>query len=119
MRTFQSRNAWFLKFMWKTLVQGHVDYCSQLYFPAKSSDMEKIENLQRNFTNKIPEVRHLENWAKLKQLKLLSQERRMDRYRITHSNRREREVKIPPVKGIWGKIQPQGGQLPNPWTKII
>ena len=53
MRTFQSRNTWFLKFMWKTLVQGHVDYCSQLYFPAKSSDMEKIENLQKIFTKRF------------------------------------------------------------------
>ena len=122
MRTFQSRNTWFLKFMWKTLVQGHVDYCSQLYFPAKSSDMEKIENLQRNFAKKIPEVRHLDYWARLKHLKLLSQERRMERYRIiyvwkilegltpncgietTHSNRRGREVKIP---------------RSNPWTKTI
>ena len=85
--------------------------------------MEKIENLQRNFTKKIPEVRHLDYWARLKHLKLLSQERRMERYRIiyvwkilegltpncgietTHSNRRGREVKIPPVKGIRGKIQ--------------
>ena len=49
MRTFQSRNTWFTKFMWKTLIQVHVDYCSQLYFPAKSSDMEKIENLQKRF----------------------------------------------------------------------
>ena len=47
LRTFQTRNTWFLKFMWKSLVQGHIDYCSQLYFPSKSSDLEKIENLQK------------------------------------------------------------------------
>ena len=109
--------------MWKTLVQGHVDYCSQLYFPAKSSDMEKIENLQKIYTKKIPEVRLLDYWDRLKYLKLLSQERRMERYRIiyvwkilegltpncgietTTSERRGREVKIPPVKGIKGRIQ--------------
>ena len=44
LRTFVNRKSWFLKFMWKTLVQPNIDYCSQLYFPCKSSEMEKIEN---------------------------------------------------------------------------
>ena len=44
LRFFKSRKTRFLKFMWKSLVQGQIDYCSQLYFPSKSSDMEKIEN---------------------------------------------------------------------------
>ena len=39
LRTFNSKKTWFLKFMWKTLIQGHVDYCSQLYFPHNSADM--------------------------------------------------------------------------------
>ena len=30
LRTFHCRNTWFLKLMWKSLDQGHVDYCSQL-----------------------------------------------------------------------------------------
>ena len=65
----------------------------------------------------------MDYWATLKHLKLLSQERRMERYRIiyvwkilegltpncgsetTTSDRRGREVKIPPVKGIKGRIQ--------------
>ena len=62
LRTFQSRKTQLMKFLWKTLVQGHIDYCSQLYFPTKSSDMEKIENLQRIFTRKIPEVKSLNYW---------------------------------------------------------
>ena len=122
MRTFQTRKTWFMKMMWKTLVQGHVDYCSQLYFPHKSSDMEKLENLQKIYTRKIPEVRDLNYWERLKYLKMNSQERRMERYRViyvwkilegfspncgletTNSDRRGREVKVPPVKGS-GKIQ--------------
>ena len=116
LRTFHCRNTWFLKFMWKSLVQGHVDYCSQLYFPQKSADMEKIENLQRNYTKKIPEVRMLDYWQRLKMLKMYSQQRRMERYRVlyvwkilqgispncglemTYNERRGREVKIPPIK---------------------
>ena len=41
LRTFRNRQSWFLKLMWKFLVQPHVDYCSQLYFPHLSSQMQK------------------------------------------------------------------------------
>ena len=84
LRTFCSRQTWFLKYMWKTLVQCHIDYCSQLYLPGKPADMMKIENLQRTFTRKIPEVKHLDYWQRLKYLKMLSQERRMERYRALY-----------------------------------
>ena len=121
LRTFRNRKSWFLKLMWKTLVQPHVDYCSQLYFPHLSTQMQKIENLQQIYTKKIPEVSHLNYWERLKSLKMLSQERRMERYRILYawkilegispncglesdiSERRGRELKVPVLKGI-GKI---------------
>ena len=144
LRTFQTRNTWFLKFMWKSLVQGHVDYCSQLYFPTKSSDMEKIENLQKIYTSKIPEVKTLNYWDRLKYLKMYSQERRMERYRILYvwkiiekispncglevktSERRGREVIIPPSKGSGkfhtlreGSFQVHGPRLFNSLPKKI
>ena len=107
--------------MWKTLIQGHVDYCSQLYFPHNSADMQKIESLQQTFTKKIPEVYHLNYWNRLQHLKMYSQERRMERYRIlyawkimegispncglsvTNSDRRGRQLVIPPAKSN-GKV---------------
>ena len=117
LRTFQSRNTWFMKYMWKTLVQCHIDYCSQLYLPGKPADLERLENLQRCFTKKIPEVKNLDYWQRLKKLKMLSQERRMERYRaiyvwkiiegmvpncgldVTDSDRRGREIAVPHFKG--------------------
>ena len=122
LRTFNNRQSWFLKLMWKTLVQPHVDYCSQLYFPHLSSEMQKIENLQQIYTKKIPEVSQLNYWERIKVLKLYSQERRMERYRILyswkilegfspncglevqHSDRRGRELKVPVLKSK-GKFQ--------------
>ena len=122
MRTFFSRKTHIMKFLWKTLVQGYIDYCSQLYFPTKAADMEKIENLQRIYTRNIPEVRNLNYWQRLAHLKIYSQERRMERYRAmyvwkilegitpncgleeTTSERRGREVKINIAKGS-GKIK--------------
>jgi hypothetical protein len=76
--------TWFLKFMWTTLVQGHLDYCSQLYFPCKSSDMGKLEDLQRIYSRKIPEVSSLNYWERLQKLKMYSQERRVERYRAIY-----------------------------------
>ena len=84
LRIFQSRNPWFIKFMWKTLVQCHIDYCSQLYLPGKPADLERLENLQRLYTKKIPEIRNLDYWHRLKVLQMLSQERRMERYRAIY-----------------------------------
>ena len=125
--------------MWKSLVQGHVDYCSQLYFPTKSSDMEKIENLQKMYTSKIPEVKTLNYWDRLNYLKMYSQERRMEQYRILYerispncglevksSERRGREVIIPPSKGSGkfhtlreGSFQVNGPRLFNSLPKKI
>ena len=103
-------------YMWKTLVQCHVDYCSQLYLPSNPGDLQKIENLQRIYTSKIPEVNQLNYWQRLAHLKMLSQERRMERYSAIYvwkilegivlncglefvSSRMGREVSIPELKG--------------------
>ena len=144
MRTFFSRKTYIMKFLWKTLVQGYIDYCSQLYFPTKVADMEKIENLQRIYTRNIPEVRNLNYWQRLAHLKMYSQERRMERYRAmyvwkileglapncgleeTSSDRRGREVKIDQSKGSCkiktireGSFKVHGARLFNSLPKKI
>ena len=104
-RTFQCRKTWFMKFMWKTLVQCHIDY-----------------KIIRIYTRKIPEVKNLNYWQRLKELKMLSQERRAERYKAIYvwkilekivpncglvtitSERRGREVQIPHLKGS-GKVR--------------
>ena len=84
LRTFQCRRTSFMKQMWKSLVQGHVDYCSQLYQPLQSGNLERIETLQKTFTKRIPEVRDKTYWERLKFLKMNSQQRRLERYRIIY-----------------------------------
>ena len=85
LRTFQCRRTGFLKQMWKSLVQGHIDYCSQLYQPLQSGNLERIEMLQKTFTKKIPEARELNYWQRLNLLKMNSQQRRLERYRIIYT----------------------------------
>ena len=117
LRTFSCRQTNFMKFMFKSQVQGHIDYCSQLYMPSQLKDLEAIENLQRVFSKKIPEVNHLNYWERLKYMKMYSQQRRAERYRIiytwkvleglvpncgiqpTCSDRRGRECIVPVSRG--------------------
>ena len=82
LRTFNTRKTELLKGLWKTLLQCHVDYCSQLWKPGQAQDMIKIEKLFYDFSSKIPEIRDQDYWSRLSHLKMLSQERRMERYRI-------------------------------------
>ena len=84
LRTFSNRKSWFMKQMWKTLIQGHIYYCSQLYQPTQSQELTRIENLQRKYTKRIPQVRNLNYWERIKQLKIISQQRRYERYRIIY-----------------------------------
>ena len=86
LRTFSCRQEFFMKLMWKSLLQPHIDYCSQLYFsPSNTGDIEQLENLQRNFTGKIPSVRSMNYWERLKHLRMRSQQRRLERYRILYT----------------------------------
>lgn len=84
MRSFYTRRTDIMKHFWKTLVQCHIDYCSQLYMPGQTQGMQAIEKLFYNFTLKIPEVKEENYWGKLVSLKMYSQERRMERYRILY-----------------------------------
>ena len=117
LRTFYCRNTQFMKFMWKTLVQGYIDYCFQLYFPTQSRDVENLENLFKSYTKKIPEVSQMDYWSRLKHLKMYSQQRRAERYKIIYTwkvlegmvpncgikfntnERRGRHCEIPKCKG--------------------
>ena len=85
LRTFYSRNQKFMKHMWNTLIQPHLDYCSQLWAPTEGAELEKLEGLLRSFTSKIPAVKSLNYWERLSNLKLNSLQRRNERYRIIYT----------------------------------
>ena len=69
-RTFQYREAFFMKRMFTTFVRPHLDYCSQLWSPCEGPLLDKIEKVQYNFTNLIPEISHLDYCDRLKYLNL-------------------------------------------------
>ena len=81
MRTFYSREQHFMRHMYNTLVQPHLDYCVQLWAPPEGPQMDKIED----YTKKIPFVREKNYWERLKILKMNSEQRRIERYKILYT----------------------------------
>ena len=84
-----------MKSIFKTLIVPHVDYCSQLWMPIKTTQIYTIDKLQKDFLNRIPSIRELNYWNQLKELKMLSLQRRLERYRILY---------------VWKTLE---GQVPN------
>ena len=70
--------------MFNTLAQPHADNCSQLWTPGEGGELEKLEGVLRTFTSKIPAVKHLNYWQRLNSLKMNSQQRRFERYKILY-----------------------------------
>ena len=85
LRSFYTRNETFLRQMFNTLVQPHLDYCSQLWSPQEGQHLDKMESVLRNFTRKITTLKQLNYWERLEKLKLNSEERRMERYKIIYT----------------------------------
>ncbi len=69
----------------KSLVRSKLEYCCPLWDPSKISDIQTIENVQKQFTRKICGLSALNYWERLRKLNLLSLQRRRERYTIIHT----------------------------------
>ena len=84
LRTFRTRCKAVMLQLLKSLVQPHLDYCSQLWSPTSQSLINRIEDVQKSLITKIrdKDLEHVDYWGRLKKLRLFSQERRQERYQI-------------------------------------
>ena len=131
--------------MFKTLVQPHIDYCSQLWMPHEAQNLEKMEKLLKDYTRKIPGTVGLNYWERLSKLKMNSEQRRLEKYQVNYiwkimegltpncgvnwsdiEERNGRACKIPPLKGRSSvqtlrnqSFQVSGPRLFNSMPKII
>ena len=85
LRTFQSREEKVMVTLWKSLIQHHAEYCSQLWSPSKTGSIQSIELLQKNYFKQIHGLSSLSYWEMLKKLNIYSLERRRERYRIIYT----------------------------------
>ena len=118
LRTFFSRNTHFMKHMFNTLVQPHIDYCSQLVMPQEGRRLDQVEKVMRDFTRRIPELKELNYQERLSKLRMNSQQRRFERYQVLYTwkvveglvpnpgltwspadSRRGRVCEVPPLRG--------------------
>ena len=74
-----------MKTLYKTLIVPHVDYCSQLWMPIKATNIQSIEKLQTDFFNRIPALKELNYWDQLKTMRMISLQRRLERYRVIYT----------------------------------
>ena len=84
LRTFTTREAVPMMKLFNSLLLPRIDYCSQLWSPHLVGDWNKLEAIQRRFTSKIDNIRHLDYWERLKVLKQYSLQRRAERYKILY-----------------------------------
>ena len=113
LRTFKDRSVRVMKTLWSALIQPILDYCSQLWCPIKPGLIRKIEQIQQAFTRKIKLGHRLDYWERLKSLRMYSQERRRERYRIIYTWK-ILEGQVPPISvredgGIKKLCSPRNG----------
>ena len=89
LRTFSSRYVDLMRTMWHSLVQCHLDYGNILWGPynyhGEKWKWTLLESPLREFTRKAKGCRDLDYWSRLKEFKLTSTQRRLERYRILYT----------------------------------
>ena len=85
LRTFWTREELPMLTLWKHLILCEHDYCSQLWNPHRTGDIQDLELLQRSFVRKINGMQNLSYWEQLKSLNLYSLERRRERYIVIYT----------------------------------
>ena len=86
LRTFRSRDRILLRTLWRSLVEPHLDYSSQLWSPVGLvGEISAMEAPARNFTRRISGLKGMDYWTRLQSTNLRSTERRNERYKIIYS----------------------------------
>ena len=79
---FRDRSQLTMLTLFKSMVRSKLEYCCPLWDPPKIADIQSIEGVQRQFTRRIAGCKDLDYWDRLKKLKLMSLQRRRERYSI-------------------------------------
>ena len=78
------RTSTLLMPLFNSLVRSRLEYCCAVWNPEKVSDIKSLEEVQRMFTIKVIVRQQLDYWESLVKVKLLSLQRRRERYCIGH-----------------------------------
>ena len=82
---FRHRDHHTMLTIYKSLIRSHLEYCCPLWNPHNNTTNIKIlENIQRSFTARINGYSDINYWDRLASLKLMSLQRRRERYIIIY-----------------------------------
>ena len=81
---FHTRSREVMLTLYKSMVRSLLEYCCPLWNPVKVSDIQELESVQKVFTSRICGMKDLHYWDRLKQLSLMSLQRRRERYIVPH-----------------------------------
>ena len=81
---YKARDKTTMLTLYKSLVRSQLEYCSPLWNCHKVTDIQVLEGVQKTFTSRIWGLQHLDYWQRLKALKLMSLQRRRERYMLIH-----------------------------------
>ena len=79
---FKTRDRVVMTTLYKSLVRSLLEYCCPLWNPGKVTEIQLIEGVQRTFTSRVSGLEKLNYWERLSELKLMSLQRRRERYII-------------------------------------
>ena len=113
LRTFMSRDATHMMCLFKTLVIPIIDYCSIVWNPHKKKHIKAIEKIQRNFTKRLTNMKDIEYYQRLKDLRLYSMERRRERYELLYIFKTMKRL-VPNVGLKWKEATRRGRVLIPP-----
>ena len=82
---FKDRSPFLMLTLFKTMVRSKLEYCCPVWNPAKTMDIEAIENVQRQYTRRINGCSGLDYWERLRKLNIISLQRRRERYILIHT----------------------------------
>ena len=77
---FKSRELDVMMTLYKSFVRSNLEYCCPLWSPRTIGLIQELEEVQREFTRRITALQGLSYWDRLKKLKLMSLQRRRERY---------------------------------------
>ena len=75
-----------MRLLWISLIRPIIDYCSPIWspHPTNYSQIDRLEQVLRNFTKKVDNLHALPYRERLKEMKLSSIQRRHERYKILY-----------------------------------